>query len=229
MCGRFITTGTWAEYRRYLNILPAEVDARNGPEPNYNVAPTSELEIIVRDGDENVIAPVVWGLIPLWAKDSKIRAQINARGETVAEKPFFRTAFEHRRCLIPATGYYEWRTENKVKQPYLIHLPGDAPTFEPFAFAGVSAYNKALDTTTFAIVTLDADPSVAEIHNRMPVILKPDALEAWMDPATGKDDALDLLQQNRGPDLVYYAVDKAVGNVRNKQPELIEPAADGES
>jgi putative SOS response-associated peptidase YedK len=225
MCGRFITTGTWAEYRRYMSILPTGVDARNGPQPNYNVAPTSELEIVTWKDDDVAIEPVVWGLVPHWAKDDKIRAQINARGETVAEKPFFRTAFEHRRCLIPATGYYEWKKEGKDKQPYLIHLPGDPPTFEPFAFAGIMSSNSNLNTTTFAIVTLDADPAVADIHNRMPVILKPDALANWINPDTGKADALDLLQENRGADLVFHPVDKAVGNVRNKEPELIEPVS----
>ena len=149
---------------------------------------------------------------------------INARGETVADKPFFRTAFEHGRCLIPATGYYEWRTENKVKQPYLIHLPGDAPVFEPFAFAGIMSTNKVLDTRTFAIITLAADEGIANIHNRMPVIFKGDVLDAWLDAETGKAEALDLLQHNRGGELVYYPVSKDVGNVANKGPELIEKA-----
>ncbi len=224
MCGRFITTGTWAQYRRYLSILPPEVDGRNGPQPNYNTAPTSELEIITSHEGEIIVEPVRWGLIPHWAKDSKVRAMINARGETVADKPFFRTAFEHGRCLIPATGYYEWRTENKVKQPYLIHLRGDAPVFEPFAFAGIMSTNKILDTRTFAIITLAADEGIADIHNRMPVIFKGEVLAAWLDAETGKAEALDLLQQNRGGELVYYPVSKDVGNVANKGPELIEQA-----
>ncbi len=228
MCGRFITTGTWAEYRQYMNILPPEVDTRNGPQPNYNTAPTSELEIVTSHDGEIDIEAVRWGLMPHWAKDTKVRAMINARGETVAEKPFFRTAFEYGRCLIPATGYYEWRTENKVKQPYLIHLPGDAPTFEPYAMAGIMSYNKILGTRTFAIVTLAADQSVADIHNRMPVILNSDALAAWVNSDTSKDDALELLQENRGADLVYYPVSKDVGSVKNKGPELIEKASNSE-
>ncbi|WP_419908815.1 SOS response-associated peptidase [Hoeflea sp.] len=222
MCGRFITTGTWEEYRKYLSILPPEVERLNGPQPNYNIAPTSELDIIVRQEDAVAIQPVTWGLIPHWAKDSKTRAMINARGETVADKPFFRTSFEYGRCLVPATGYFEWKSEGKEKQPYLIHLPGDAPVFEPFAFAGIMSRNKALDTVTFAIVTLAADPSVSHLHGRMPVVLNNDVLDAWMDPETGKAGALELLQHNRGADFIYHPVTKAVGNVRNKGPELID-------
>ena len=224
MCGRFITTGTWAQYRKYLDILPPEVENRNGPAPNYNVAPTEELEILTRGRDGLAVRSVKWGLVPHWAKDTKVRMQINARGETAAEKPFFRTAFEHGRCLVPATGYYEWRTEDGEKQPYLLHLPGETPVFEPFAFAGLMSYNRNLDIATFAIVTLPAAAPVMPVHDRMPVILKPDALTAWMDPATDRAAAVDLLQDNRGDDLVYHPVSKAVGNVRNKDPELIERA-----
>ena len=221
MCGRFITTGTWEEYRRYMNILPAEVSERNGPEPNYNVAPTSVLDIVVHTRDGIAIEPVSWGLIPHWAKDDRVRPMINARGETVLDKPFFRTAFEHGRCLIPANGYYEWKTQDKVKQPYLIYLPGEPPAFEPFAFAGIMSRNKTLDTTSFAIVTLAADPSVAHLHSRMPVVLRPDVLAPWMNPGTGKAEALDLLQENRGADFVYHPVTRAVGNVNTKGPDNI--------
>ncbi len=225
MCGRFITTGTWAEYRKYLSILPPEVEKQNGPIPNYNVAPTDELEILTRTRDGLAVRPVKWGLVPHWAKEAASRPMINARAETASEKPFFRTAFEHGRCLVPATGYYEWKTENGVKQPYLIHLPGETPVFEPFAFAGIMSFNKVLDLATFAIVTVPADPAVAPIHNRMPAILKPDALTAWMDPSTETESAMDLLGRNRGPDLVYHPVSRAVGNVRNKGAELIDKVA----
>ena len=225
MCGRFITTGTWAEYRRYMDILPPEVEELNGPIPNYNVAPTTELDILTHHDGQLSVRSVKWGLVPHWAKDNKIRAMINARGETVAEKPFFRTAFEYGRCLIPANGYYEWKTENKIKQPHLIHLPGDAPSFEPFAFAGLMAYNKALESTSFAIITLAASTQISDLHDRMPVILKNDVLSAWMDPQTGKEAALEILQSNRGEDLTHFPVSKSVGNVQNKSPDLILPAA----
>jgi putative SOS response-associated peptidase YedK len=140
----------------------------------------------------------------------------------VSEKPFFRTAFEYGRCLIPATGYYEWLKLSKTeKQPYLIHLPCEAPAYEPFALAGIMSRNHDLEAITFAIVTLEADPTVAHIHNRMLVIFRGDALATWMNPDTGKADAQDLLQQNRRADLVYHPVIKDVGSVRNKGPELI--------
>lgn len=225
MCGRFITTGTWAEYRKYMNILPPEVDGRNGPEPNYNTAPTSTLEIVTSHEGEIGIESVKWGLVPHWATDGK-RIMINARGETVDKKASFRDAFKYGRCLIPATGYYEWLVldeKAKDKQPYLIHLPGDAPTFEPYAFAGVMALNKTLDSRTFAIVTLAATDNISHIHDRMPVILKQDAMTSWLDGGTSKADALELLQENRGTDLVFHPVSKNVGNVKNKGPELIDP------
>lgn len=209
-----------------MNILPEEVDGRNGPEPNYNTAPTSTLDIVTSHEGEIGIESVKWGLVPHWAKDNKVRLMINARGETVAEKPFFRTAFEYGRCLIPATGYYEWLVldkKTKDKQPYLIHLPGDAPTFEPYAFAGIMSYNKVLDTRTFAIVTLAATDNISHIHDRMPVILKENAMSSWMDGETSKADALDIMQENRGTDLVFHPVSKDVGKVANKGPELIDP------
>ena len=226
MCGRFIVTASWREYYQYLTILPPAVEARNGPPANYNVAPTSVSEIVtVRDGEIG-IEPVKWGLVPSWAKDAKkIKAQINARGETVAERPMFRTAFQYGRCIVPATGYYEWLVTDKAKkekQPFLIHLPGDAPTFEPFGFAGIFARNRAMDTVTFAIITLAASDNIKHIHDRMPVVLRAEALAPWMDHETNTEAALELLQQNRGPDLKFYPVTPAVGNVRNKGPELID-------
>ncbi|WP_136661819.1 SOS response-associated peptidase [Nitratireductor sp. XY-223] len=225
MCGRFITTGTWAEYRKYLTILPAEVDRRNGPEPNYNTAPTTTLEIITNRDGEIGIEPVVWGFVPFWAKDAKFKP-INATIEKLAEgSGFFKAGFEHHRCLIPATGFYEWTGKKGDKQPWLIHLPGEAPLFEPYGFAGIMAHNKQLDMTTFAIITMPPTDNIAHIHNRMPVILKPDVLEDWMDKGTSKEDALGLLQQNRGADLDFYPVSKDVGSVKNKGSELIEPVA----
>lgn len=229
MCGRFIVTGTWAEYRRYLDILPPEVDGRNGPEPNYNVAITSEQEIVTSKDGHIAIERAAWDLTPHWMQDpSKKRGPLfNARGETVAVKNSFREAFKYGRCLVPATGYYEWKGPKGAKQPYLLHLPGDPPTFEPYAFAGIMARNEHIGTTSFAIITLPPTDNIATIHDRMPVILKQEAHAPWMDPETGKNDALALLQENRGPDLVYHPVGKAVGKVENKGPELIDPVTVG--
>jgi len=222
MCGRFIVTGTWAEYRNSLNILPPEVDGRNGPEPNYNTAPATTLDIITRTEEGIGIEPVTWGFIPFWANDAKFKP-INATIEKIEEGGgFFKAGFEHNRCLIPATGYYEWKGPKGDKTPYLIYLPGEPPVFEPFAFAGVMARNKKQGTTTFAIITMPPTDNIAHLHNRMPAVLKPDTLEAWMDKANGKADALDILQENRGTDLVFHPVSKEVGKVANKGPELID-------
>ena len=168
---------------------------------------------------------MVWCFVPLWAKDVKFKP-INATIEKLAEgSGFFKAGFGHHRCLIPATGFYEWTGKKGEKQPWLIHLPGEAPLFEPFAFAGVMSRNDKLDTTTFAIITMPPTENIAHIHNRMPVIMKPDVLGDWMGKGTGKEQALELLQENRGTDLEFYAVSKDVGSVKNKEPSLIDPVA----
>lgn len=208
-----------------MSILPPEIEKLNGPEPNYNTAPTSTLDIITSHDGQIGIEPVEWGFIPLWAKEAKFRS-INATVEKLAEgSGFFKAGFEHNRCLIAATGYYEWTGSKGDKQPWLIHLPGEMPLFEPFTFAGIMSRNEKLDTTTFAIITLPATDNIKHIHSRVPAILKPDVLKTWMDKETGKEDALALLQKNRGSDLEFYAVSQEVGSVKNKQPDLIEPVA----
>ena len=227
MCGRFITTGTWDEYQKYLSILPPEIEKRNGPIPNYNVAITSEQEVIARDADGEVtIEKAVWDFVPEWMKDTskKTGAIFNAKGEGAANKPFYRTALNSSRCLIPATGYYEFTGSSGSKQPWLVHLPEEGSRFEPFAFAGLVAPNPHSDTITFVIFTLPAHEKVAHLKKRMPVILRPEAVAAWLDSATGKDEAVELMQENRAADLEFYAVSKAVGNVKNKGAELIERA-----
>lgn len=157
--------------------------------------------------------------MPLWAKDKK-RRPINARSETVATNGMFKIAFKHKRCLIPASSYFEWvEPEPKVKLPYNIHLSSN----EPYFFAGIWAYNKTLDMKTCAILTTVPHENIAHIHDRMPVILNNDVCEKWMNNDIEIEDAESLISQNRGEDLIGYRVSTAVNKNTAQGSELIEP------
>lgn len=184
--------------------------------PNFNVAPTHDVPV-VRDHDgkrEGVL--MRWGLIPSWAKDKKI-AQINARGDTVATKPMFRSAFKRRRCLVVADGYYEWLGTGAAKQPYYYSLTKDAP----FVFAGLWEHwehdGELIDSC--AIITTDANELAAEVHDRMPVLLAPDAWEPAIDPPALQE----LLIPFPAKRMTACKVSPDVGSVKNNRPDLILP------
>jgi putative SOS response-associated peptidase YedK len=166
---------------------------------------------------------VKWGLIPAWAKDPAIANNlINARGESVAEKPSFRSAFKLRRCLVLADGFYEWRKIGDRKQPYHIGLQGG----EPFGIAGLwerwTVGDPPVETCT--LITTDANPVVAKVHNRMPVILSPDDYDRWLDPERkSPDDVLDLLRPYPAERMAASPVSTLVNNPRNERRECIEP------
>lgn len=174
---------------RYNLITDAQAlidffEVANGLEiqPRYNIAPSQNIVAVRQQNDERQLAWFHWGLIPFWAKDKSIgNHMINARAETVADKPAFRAAFRKRRCLIPATGFYEWKAVNGRKQPYNIRI-GDEKLF---AFAGVwehwaPKHGKPIESCS--IIVTEANEAVASIHDRMPVILHPDNYQAWLDP-----------------------------------------------
>lgn len=171
MCGRFTIQYTWAEYYEALNLIPASVKGRNDP-PRYNVCPTQQIGMVCTVEDEIVVKDARWGLVPFWAKKLE-KPMINARSETVAEKPMFKKSFSERRCLIPASSYYEWlRPDKKTALPYNIHLKDN----EPFFFAGIWGHHKHLDVTSCAILTTVPHDNIAHVHDRMPVILN---AETW--------------------------------------------------
>ena len=182
MCGRFSQLHTWEEVRAWFDLIGP---ALNLP-PRYNIAPTQDVTVI-RAGDERRYASQMrWGLVPFWAKDLSIGAKmINARAETVAEKPSFRSAFKSRRCLIPADGFYEWVGPKGNKQPYRIVINDD----ELFAFAGLwESWDKEGETVeSCTIITCQPNDVAKQVHNRMPVILAPDNYDAWL---TGDDGEL---------------------------------------
>lgn len=224
MCGRYsITTPVEAMQRLF------RFEERPNLAPRYNVAPTQDAPVVRRGEAGPQLAMLRWGLVPFWARDPGGAARlINARGETLAQKPAFRDAFRRRRCVVPADGYYEWQTLPKGKQPWRI-VTADG---SPMAFAGLwekwrnPSAPDAPPLETFAIATTDASPDLAAIHDRMPVILDSAGWQAWLDPMTAPATLQDLLRPAATGSLRAYKVGARVGNVRNDDAELIKPLAE---
>ncbi len=224
MCGRFFRHGvTWAEYHDALGlIVPEGVDP---PEATYNAAPTTYQPIIrpVSRGDGLEMALARWGLIPSWWKkplsDAKFTS-INAQSETAADKPVFRGAFRHRRCLVPVSGYYEWSVSGRSKTPFAFSLRNR----RWFCLAGLwdVALIDGSELESFTILTTSPNDFTAGIHDRMPVILAPEDYGAWLDPTSG--DPSRLFAPFASEALQAWPVAPAVGNVRNNYPALIDEA-----
>jgi putative SOS response-associated peptidase YedK len=218
MCGRFALI---VDASVLADVFDAEPPREL--EPRFNIAPTQTIPIIRCDsGSSRECALVRWGLIPSWAKDEKIGARmINARSETVAEKPSFRSAVKTRRCLIPADGFYEWVRTDEGKQPHFIHF-ADGRTF---AFAGLwerwsRGGAKPLDTCT--ILTTQPNELIAPLHDRMPVILSSDRHAEWMEPVPLAPERLrGFLAPHPASDMEAYPVSTFVSNPRNDGAECI--------
>ena len=219
MCGRFAFYSP-AEATAALFGATGTVDLK----PRYNIAPTQFIAAVRRNEENaNELATFRWGLVPFWAKDPSIgNRMINARAETVAEKPSFRNAYRKRRCLILADGFYEWHTEGGVKVPYFISLASG----EPCAFAGLwetwqsKDAEETLQTTT--IVTTAANDFLSRLHHRMPVVLEPETAGRWLE---GDMQLLDEAAA-AGPAMQAWPVDRKVNNARNESPDLADPAGD---
>ncbi len=225
MCGRYTLT-TPPEALR-------DLFAFEGPSPNlaprYNIAPTQDAPVVRRreDGDGRELALLRWGLVPSWSKEPKSGySTINARAETVAEKPAFRRPMRSRRCLVPADGFYEWRPAGRRKQPYRIVMKDGAP----FAFAGLWDRWRGGDGETiesFTIIVTEANALLRPIHDRMPVILDPADYAAWLEAGPEAVPYLkDLLRPYPAEMMTAYPVDPRVGNPRHDDPALIEPLSD---
>ena len=217
MCGRFaFYSPTEATAALFGVTSSLQVEAR------YNIAPTQFVAAIRNDEQEaRELVMLRWGLVPFWAKDPSIgNRMINARAETVAEKPSFRNAYRKRRCLILADGFYEWHKEGDIKIPYFISLADGSP----FAFAGLwenwnsKDSDESLQTTT--IVTTAASEFLKELHHRMPVVLEPDNANRWLD---GDMTILDDVTVS-GPAFRAWPVDRRVNNARNEGDDLIGAA-----
>ena len=222
MCGRFVQSAN-------VDVLIAVFGIEGGQRPNaparYNIGPTQSA-LAVRFNPQTrqrQLDPLSFGLVPLWAKDrSRAASLMNARGESLREKPTFREAFAQRRCLIPADAFYEWQGEGRQKQPYAVR---PAQSDGLFAFAGI--WDRWRDPASreihrsFAIVTTGANSLLAPLHERMPVILPPDAWPLWLGETDG--DAQALIRSYPPASMRAYPVGHAVGNVANDDASLLEP------
>ena len=224
MCGRFAGFRSMAELIEHFPIDASKVEIAE----NFNVAPSQKVLAIARYEGINHLVKFHWGLVPFWAKDKRIGNRlINARSETVATKPSFRAAFRKRRCLILADGFFEWKGDKGTRQPMFLTLPDG----RPFAFAGLwEAWdNHGKESAPYrscTILTREASGSVRPIHHRMPVILKPEAYDAWLDPANGDARALQEIIQNQiHTELKSIPVSRNVNSVRNNSPENLRQIA----
>ena len=225
MCGRFTLRTPTPVLIKTFRLSNVADDAQDLP-PRYNVAPTQQIAV-VRNDDEarRQLVNMRWGLVPFWAKDKSIgNRMINARCETVAEKPAFRAALRQRRCLVLADGYYEWQKVGAKKQPYWIRMEDD----RPFAMAGLweswrdaeAKENHPLLSCT--IITTDSNDLTHDLHDRMPVILEPDDWDAWLDVTIADTDTVQALLRPYESDVMRMdPVSTHVNNARHEGPECV--------
>ncbi len=221
MCGRFEIHSDIEIIARIFGLLPADV--RIGLLPSYNVAPTNDVPVIVQDRKRRLIL-CRWGFVPSWSKDEKTGfSMINARAETVAEKPAFRQAFRTQRCIVIADGFYEWRKSGKTRLPLHIHLKSR----QPMGLAGLYSRwtsPEGKETCTCTIIVTDANELVAPVHDRMPVILRTGEYDRWLDPSLQDPSALQqLLRPYPAQELDMHQVSQKVNSPKNNSPDLILP------
>lgn len=221
MCGRYALPLASSHIADLFRARPLTTD----PGLRYNIAPT-QMVTVVRLGADSAreLALLRWGLVPAWSEGPDNRfSMINARAESVADKPAFRTAFRKQRCLVPAAGFYEWQATPLGKQPWYIH-PADA---ELFAFAGIwERWDKgAVPLESCAVITCAANALMRDLHERMPVILAPEDWERWLAPATPVDDLKALLAPCPDARLVAYPVSPRVNSPHHDAADCLEPVS----
>ena len=217
MCGRFVTNIPADEIAEIFHLGEAPQ-----LEPRYNVSPSQLVPVVRSAGEHNILSPMKWGLVPSWSKDPSMGSHmINARSETVAEKPAFRHAIKYNRCIIPISGFYEWQAVEHHKQPYFTHLKGHAP----MCLAGIWEHWTAPDGSvleTFSILTTSANKLIEPIHERMPVILKPADFNLWLsrnmhDP----HELVDIYKPYPVDEMIAYKVSDLVNNPKFDSPSCI--------
>ncbi len=220
MCGRFALYADSETLARHFQCpLPFAVA------PRYNVAPGQPILALKynRDTRQHEWTHFQWGLVPAWASDPSIgNRMINARSETVAEKPAFRNALRYRRCIVPVNGFFEWKKEGRTKQPYFVRYQDH----RPMGLAGLWEHWQGVDGTellTCTIITTDANELIHPLHDRMAVILPPEAYSAWLDPETPVPELLPLLKPTLPEGMIAYPVSPRVSSVMNDDPSLVEP------
>ncbi len=216
MCGRYTL-------RKPLKEVIAHFEAQSFKGEyleRYNIAPTQLLPVVVDNNGNRELEVMRWGLIPSWAKDSKTQSLlINARAETIQEKPSFRSSFKSRRCLVPADGFYEWTKRNGGKVPYWIHMTDEGL----FAFAGIwSEWGKGEELIrSFSIITTGANSRLKSLHDRMPVILAPENYTTWLD--SSHKNPVSLLHAYPSEEMAYHEVSLRVNSPLNDDPECLKP------
>jgi putative SOS response-associated peptidase YedK len=238
MCGRYTLAASLDDITARFDAVPPALGESGAKlwdwQPRYNIAPASVVPVVAFNGaGQRAVVPMRWGLHPSWRKEPpEGRPLFNARVETAAEKPSFRTPFKRRRALIPTTGWYEWeRVElpngKTGKTPHFIFEDGEDVGAEIFAFAGLWErwrVQEGIELLSCTILTTPAQGDVKHLHHRMPVRLPEAQWDRWLDADVNPEFVLQTLRG--GGDLGFYEVDKAVGNARNLGPDLIKPAVD---
>ncbi len=225
MCGRFTLVHTIEELARIFAVRLWKLDLP----PSFNIAPSQQTAVVLGGEGAHIFRTMQWGLVPAWAKDLNIgNRMINARSETAHEKPAFRTPFKRRRCIVPATGFYEWKKTRDAKVPYYI----TSETGKVLPLAGLwDRWESDRDTVmdTFTILTTHANRTVANIHDRMPVILDDSGWQAWLNTPPEKADTLHpLLKPFEEDQLRAYPVSRRVNNPSNNDVELLQEVGIGE-
>ena len=214
MCGRFTNKLTWEQIHRLYQLT---LDAPMNLRPRYNIAPTQDVLTIVAGEGGRRAATMRWGLVPFWAGEIPKASTFNARAEGIADKPMWRDPFRKRRCIVLADGFYEWTGKSTDRQPhYFTRADG-----QPLSFAGLWDRNTALDLVSCAIVVTGANKQMRPYHDRMPVLLEMNDIDRWL----AEPDA-SLLKPSKA-ELSIHPVSKAVNNVRNDGPDLVEPVGQG--
>jgi putative SOS response-associated peptidase YedK len=219
MCGRFTLQVPVELLVEIFNLTLSDIEIM----PRYNIAPTQRIAVIRQDADQqNHLAQLRWGLVPSWVKELKGPLLINARSETISDKPAFRQAIRYRRCLIPASGFFEWRQEGKAKLPRYIQLKGALMVFAGIWESWKSPEEEVLESC--AILTTSANSLVAGLHDRQPVILYPSDFNLWLDRHTNDPVQLKHLYRPYPADLMeLYPVSTLVNVTKNQGPDLIAP------
>jgi len=227
MCGRYGRRADKQRIAEWMQTRNTDVFDDSYLAPSFNVAPQSLQPVVRLDSElgQRELTIMRWGLIPFWAKDSKIAySTINAKAETITTSPVFREAMKHRRCLVPADFFYEWKKiDARKKQPYAIAMKDGSL----FAFAGLwerwKDRSKGGELESFTIITTEPNELTHSLHDRMPVIVKPSDYGRWLDPGNPAQTPVDLLRPFDADLMTAWKVGPDVGNVRNNRPDLCEP------
>jgi len=231
MCGRFTQYQAQVRYLEQLNYqAPLAFEPSTVPLERYNVAPTTQVQLLHEDEDGLRMSPQPWGYAPFWARGKGKRPPaINARIETASTSRYWAAAWKNGRCIVPADGWYEWvkdEADHKRKQPYYIKLKSDEPMF----FAAIGEFPRDAnaepgDADGFAIITSASERGMVDIHDRMPVVLPPDVAREWLELGLAQERAEDLARHHAVPvdQFEWYEVGKDVGNVKNKGENLLTP------